>query len=71
MHAIRVATSRFLNNNSPGSLVFNLHMFLNISLKADSLALQNMRQRKIQINLIKKNKKRWNYDYKVGELVLI
>lgn len=43
MHAIRVATSRSLNNNSPGSLVFNRHMFLNIPLEADLLALQNMR----------------------------
>ena len=71
MHAIRAATSRALNNNSPGSLVFNRHMFLNIPLEADLLALQNMRQRKIQINLIKQNKKRWNYDYKVGQKVLI
>ena len=30
-----------------------------------------MRQRKIQINLIKQNKKRWNYDYQVGQKVLI
>ena len=44
MHAIKVAISRALNNNSPGSLVFNCHMFLNIPLEADILALQNMRQ---------------------------
>ena len=56
MHAIRVATSRALNNNLPGSLVFNQRMFLNIPLEADPLGLQNMQQQKIQINLIKQNK---------------
>ena len=65
MHAIRAATSRALNNNSPGSLVFNRHMFLNIPLEADLLALQNMRQRNIQINLIKQSEKKWNYDYQL------
>lgn len=50
MHAIRVATSRALTNNSSGSLVFNRHMFLNIPLEVDLLALQNMRQQEIQIN---------------------
>jgi len=46
-------------------------VFLNISLEAVLLALQNMRQRKIHMNLIKQNKKRWNYDYQVGQKVLI
>ena len=30
-----------------------------------------MRQRKIQINLIKQNIKRWNDNYEVGQKVLI
>ena len=40
MHAIRAATSRALNNNSPGSLVFNRHMFLNIPFEADLKSIQ-------------------------------
>jgi len=46
MHAIRVATSRALNNNSSGSLAFNRHMFLNIPLQADLLALQKYETKK-------------------------
>jgi len=53
-----ISTQRALNKISSGLLGFNRHMFQIIPLKAVFLALQNMRQRKMQINLIKLNKKR-------------
>ena len=71
MHATRTGVSRSLNNSSPGSLVFNRDMFLNEPLEADLLALHQIPQQKIHQNLVKQNKKRWNYDYSVGDQVLI
>jgi len=71
MHATRTAVSRTLNYNSPGSLVFNRDMFLNIPLQADFLLLQQTRQQRINENLMRQNAKRWNYDYRVGERVLV
>ena len=69
---LKVKPTAFIGSKFyPGSIFFNRHIFLNIPLEEDLLALQNMQQRKIQINLIKQNKKRWNYDYKVGQRVLI
>ena len=46
-------------------------MFLNIPLQADLLAIQQQRQQRIDTNLMKQNAIRWNYDYKVGDLILI
>ena len=46
-------------------------MFLNIPLEADLLALRQKRQQRIDMNLIHHNAKRWNFDYVVGQQVLV
>ena len=71
MHAARVAVSRALDYNLLGSLVFHRYMFLNIPLEADLLALRHKRQQRIDMNLIRHNAKRWNFDYVVGQQVLV
>ena len=71
MHATRTNVSRSLNNNSPGSLVYHRDMFLNLPFEADLLALHQIRQQKINSNLLKTNSKRWNFDYEVGQQVLV
>ena len=71
MHATRINVSRSLHNASPGSLVYHRDMFLNIPLEADLLALHQLRQQKMNVNLLKQNRKRWNFDYEVGQQVLV
>ena len=71
MHALRTTVSQALGKNSPGSLVFNRDMFLNIPLTADFTAIQQNRQLQIDRNLENENRSRWNRDYSVGDLVLI
>lgn len=71
MHATRTNVSRSLHNSSPGSLVYHRDMFLNLPFEADLLALHQLRQQKINTNLLKQNKKRWNFDYEVGQQVLV
>ena len=46
-------------------------MFLNIPLTADFTAIQQNRQLQIDRNLENKNRRRWNTDYSVGDLVLL
>lgn len=57
-HTLRSAPSRSLNNNSPGELAFRRHMFLNLPLEADLLALQRNRQLLVDKNLAKASSKR-------------
>jgi transposase InsO family protein len=54
---------------TPGSLVFSRDMILDIPLVADWLFIQENRQQLIDQRLIAANRKRFSYDYKVGEKV--
>ncbi len=62
MHAIRVGIHTTLGS-SPGNLVFNRDMFLNIPLIADWHAITLRREHLINKNLIRENQKRRQYDY--------
>ena len=69
MHAIRAGTHPTLGS-SPGSLVFNRDMFLNIPLIADWHAVTKRREHLVNENLMRENKKRRRHDYAVDHRVL-
>ena len=56
---------------SPGAIVFNRDMLLNIPLIADLHAMQQRRQKLIDDNLIRANSKRRSKDYQPNDQVLI
>ena len=69
MHALRcnppVST---LGNYSPGALVFNGDMFLNIPLLTDILTLTRNGQALINYRLLKINRVRRRHKYKINEI---
>ena len=56
--------------SSPGALVFNRDMFLNIPLIADWKLLNKKREHLVNENLRRANLKRRTYDFKVNQKVL-
>jgi hypothetical protein len=69
MHAMRAGVHTTLGS-SPGSLVFNRDMFLNIPLIADWHAITQRREHLINENLIRENQKRRRFDYLPNQRVL-
>ena len=55
---------------SPGALVFHRDMILDIPMVADLHEIQRQRQQLIDERLIRANRKRFDYDYNVGDQVL-
>jgi len=68
-HAMRAGIHTTLGS-SPGSLVFNRDMFLNIPLIADWHAVTKRREHLVNENLMRENKKRRRHDYAVDHRVL-
>ena len=68
-HALRTSVHTTLGS-SPGALVFNRDMFLNIPLLADWHAITTKREHVINENLRRMNAKRRSHDYIVGQKVL-
>ena len=68
-HSLRCGVHTTLGS-SPGSLVFNRDMFLNVPLIADWHALTLKREHLINENLRRANLKRRRFDYQVGQKVL-
>ena len=69
MHAIRAGIHSMLGS-SPGSLVFNRDMFLNIPFIADWHAITKQREHLVNKNLMHENRKRCRHDYAVDDRVL-
>jgi hypothetical protein len=69
MHAMQVGVHSTLGS-SPGNLVFNRDMFLNIPLIADWPAISQRREQLILENLMRENQKIRGYDYAPQQLVL-
>ena len=69
-HAMRCAVSR-ATGVSPGALVFQRDMFLDLPLIADLALIQEKRQVLINENLRRQNLKRREWHYHVGGEVLI
>ena len=70
IHTTRCATSRMLGI-SPGALVFRRDMLLDIPIIADLEQIQQKRQIMIDENLRRQNSKRRNFNYSVGQEVLV
>jgi hypothetical protein len=70
MHATRCAVHRTLGI-SPGALVYQRDMFLDLPIIADLVLLQEKRQVMIDENLRRQNLKRREFVYEVGQSVLI
>ena len=68
-HAMRAGIHTTLGS-SPGSLVFNRDMFLNIPLIANWHAITLRREHLIHENLLRENQKRRRYDYMPQQRVL-
>ena len=68
-HALRCGVHSTLGS-SPGALVFNRDMFLNIPLIADWTLLTKRREHLVNENLRRSNLKRRRFDYSVGKKVL-
>ena len=68
-HAMRAGIHTTLGS-SPGSLVFNRDMFLNIPLIPDWHAITLKREHLIHENLLRENQKRRRYDYMPQQRVL-
>ena len=69
MHAMRAGVHTTLSS-SPGSLVCNRDMFLNIPLIADWTAITKKWQHLVNENLMHENSCRWQYDYQPQQKVL-
>ena len=70
VYATRVSVSRTLGT-SPGNLVFGRDMFLDVPLLADLVTIRDRRQQLIDENLQRQNARRREYQYTVGQEVLI
>jgi len=71
MHACRCASNESLGHYSPGALVFNRDMLLNIPIIADIVTLQQHRQAKIDQRVLRANRKRRRHEFKVDDQVYI
>ena len=71
MHALRSSISRSLDLHSPGEIVFNRHMFLNLPVLADLHALHAKRSEIVLKNLEISNRRRIRHVYVAGERVLL
>jgi hypothetical protein len=69
MHAMTAGIHTTLGS-SPGSLVFNRDMFLNIPLITDWHAITLKQEHLIHENLLRENKKRRQYDYVPQQCIL-
>ena len=70
MHVTRCAVSRALGI-SPGAFVFRRGMFLYLPIMVDLVRKQQRRQLMIDENLVRQNKKRRDFNYAVGQEILI
>ena len=70
VHVTRCATSRSLGI-SPGALTFHRDMILDLPIIADLHNIQNRRQVLIDENLRRQNQKRRDYNYDIGQELLV
>ena len=71
LHACRCAAHTSLQHLSPGALVFQRDMFLNIPIIADLITITHNRQAVIDQRLLRANARRIRYDYRTGENVYV
>ena len=71
MHALRCNPVSSLGNYSPGAIVFNRDMLLNIPLVADILTITKHRQALIDKRLLRANRSRTRHEFKLNQYVFI
>jgi len=71
MHACRCASNESLGYNSPGALVFNRDMLLNLPIIADIVTLRDLRQAKIDKRVLNANRKRIRHEFAVNDQVYV
>ena len=69
-HALRCAVNHTMQT-SPGNLVFRRDMFIDVPVHADLIAIRDRRQELIDKNIMRHNRKRYDYHFKVGEEVMV
>ena len=70
MHATRCAVNNTMKT-SPGALTYRRDMFVDVPIMADLIAIRNNRQQLIDTNLIRHNRKRYDYHYRLGQRVMV
>ena len=67
--ALRVTQHSTLGS-LPGAIVFGRDMLLEVPYVADLLLMRQRRQRLIDYNVIRENRRRYRHDYRIGDEVL-
>ena len=70
IHATRIAVNHTMQH-TPGEIVFQRDMLLDVPVIADLVAIRERRQLLIDENLRRQNEKRIEHHYKVGDFVWI
>ena len=70
VHSSRCAVNHTMQT-SPGSLVFNRDMIMNIPLIANLYSIQERRQQLIDENLRRTNARRIQHNYNIGDKVMV
>ena len=70
MHSTRCAVNHTMRT-SPGALAFNRDMLMDVPFIANLAAIRDRRQQLINTNLLRTNKRRIDYNYRVGDNVMI
>uniref|UniRef100_A0A7S2WCT4 Uncharacterized protein n=1 Tax=Eucampia antarctica TaxID=49252 RepID=A0A7S2WCT4_9STRA len=70
MHATKCAVKNMMKTPH-GALTFRRDMFVDVPINTDRIAIQQSRQQLIDTNLMQHNRKRYNYHYRLNELVMV
>ena len=70
MHVTRCAINNTMKTSS-GALIFCCDMFVDVLIMSDLIARQNNQQKLIDSNLIRHNRKRYDYHYQLGQRVMV
>ena len=70
MHATRCAVNHTMQN-SPGEIVYQRDMFVDVPVLANLEAIRQRRQLIIDQNVRRQNRKRYDHHYRVGDYVMI
>ena len=70
MHVTRCSVNHQMKT-TPGALTYRRDMFIDVPLIADLVAIRNNRQQLINNNLIRHNRKRYDYHYRLGDRIMV
>ena len=70
IHVTRCSVNHQMKT-TPGALTYRRDMFIDVPLIADLVAIRNNRQQLINNNLIRHNRKRYDYHYRLGDRIMV